>query len=276
MPPSHTSGEPLLAFGAFADAHYAPTVYGDRHCEDSLVKLRACIDAFNERELSLAVNLGDCIDTCESKEAELACLAEVAGAVAEFRGERRLVLGNHDLATFTKQEFLDNCGIDGAAPYYSFDHGGVRFCALDGNCHEDGSDFAAGDFNWADAWVSDEQVRWLEAELAAAADGPAVVLCHESLDHHEWQGELDPHVIGNHEQVRSVIERAGNVAAVIQGHYHPGRRTVVNGIPYITLAAMCVGPGLDNNAFAIVSLRYDGSVAVEGFGRQQGIEIRRA
>jgi len=273
MPPFHTRGEPLLAFGVFGDAHYAPTVYGDRHCEDSLDKLRACIDTFNERELSLAINLGDCIDTCESKEQELAYLAELGEAFASFRGERQLVLGNHDVVTLTKREFLDNCGVEGARPYYSFDHGGVHFAVLDGNCHEGGRDFAPGDCEWTDAWVSDEQVQWLESDLAAAAGRPAVVLCHESLDRHDWQGELDPHCVRNHDAVRQVIERAGNVAAVIQGHYHPGRRAEVNGIPYITLAAMCVGPGVESNAFAIVSLYDDGSIAAEGFGRQERAEI---
>ena len=42
-------------------------------------------------------------------------------------------------------------------------------------------------------------------------------------------------------QVRQVIENAGNVCAVIQGHYHPGRAVEVNGIPYIGLAAMVEG-----------------------------------
>ena len=271
-PPSETGARSLLTFGVFADAHYAPITYADRYCADSIEKLKVCIDAFNARDLSLAVNLGDSVDACGSVDEGLAYLAEFGETFARFRGERRLVLGNHDLETFTKQQFVENCGVDGAKAYGSFDHGGVHFAVLDGNCHEDGTDFAAGDYDWADSWVADEQVAWLADDLAGAAGWPVVVLCHECLDQPEGK-PADPHVVRNHDAVRSVIERAGNVAVVIQGHCHPGRHRVLNGIPYITLAAMCVGPGLGNNAFAIMSIG-EGAIEVEGFGRQESFRLR--
>ena len=264
---------PVLSFGVFGDAHYAQSVYGDRHCKDSLDKLRKCIRTFNERGLSLAVDLGDSINASEDKAADLACLAEYAETCAEFRGERHHVLGNHDVETFTKGEFLQSCGITGARPHYSFDHGGVHFVVLDGNCHEDGADFAAGDFDWDVAWVAQAQLAWLANDLRAAQERPVVVLCHESLDYHEWEGGLDPHCVRNQADVQAVIESAGNVRAVIMGHYHHGRHGVQNGVPYVTLAAMCVGPAPQNNAYAVASLHQDGSVVVEGFGRQESYRV---
>jgi len=266
---------PVISFGVFADAHYAEKVYADRHCEDSLARLRVCIDIFNARGLSMAVNLGDIIDTAEDKEAERGHLAEVSRAFALFRGERHTVLGNHDVETFTKEEFLYLCGDDNPLPYYSFDHDRVHFVVLDSNCHQDGTDFAAGDFEWADAWLSQAQLLWLAHDLQEAQGErkPVIVFCHGNLDHHVWQGGPDPHVVRNAPRVRSILEGAGNVQAVIQGHYHDGRRSVQGGISYITLAAMVVGSGVDSNAYAIVSLHENGLVAVEGFGRQETFSI---
>ncbi len=271
-PPSETGAGPLLTFGVFADAHYAPTTYADRYCAGSIDKLAACVETFNDRRLSLAVSLGDVVDGCGSVDEGLAYLAEFGETFARFRGERRVVLGNHDLETFTKQQFLENCGVEGAKAYGSFDHGGVHFAVLDGNCHQDGTDFAAGDYDWADSWVAEEQVEWLAEDLASAVGRPVVVLCHECLDQPEDEPP-DPHVVRNHQQVRVVIENAGNVAAVFQGHCHPGRHCAVSGIPYITLAAMCVGPGLESNAFAIVSIGED-AITIEGFGRQESFGTR--
>ena len=53
---------PRVTIGLFADAHYAHLVYGDRYCEDSLAKLRVCMDTFNIRQPDLVINLGDLID----------------------------------------------------------------------------------------------------------------------------------------------------------------------------------------------------------------------
>ena len=273
MPLSNDTGLPHCAFGVFADLHYAPTVYDDRFCRDSLGKLGACMEVFNRRSLSLAVNLGDSIDSGPTKDEELSCLKQCASAFALFRGQRRVLIGNHDVSALTNREFLDSWGADCVEPYYSFDHEGFHFVALDGNCRSDGSDFAAGNFDWSDAWVADDQLRWLGRDLAASASKPAVILCHECLDEYDGDSGPDPHVVGNHCALRLVLEGAGNVAAVISGHFHPGRSTVVNGIPYLRLSAMCEGPSPGNNAFAIVSLT-GGEVHVEGFGRQESRRFR--
>jgi 3',5'-cyclic AMP phosphodiesterase CpdA len=179
------------------------------------------------------------------------------------------VLGNHDVGRLTKEEFLELCGA-GRPSRYSFDVRGVHFVVLDGNCHADGSDFRAGGFSWDDAWVSAAQIEWLARDLEAADDRRAVVLCHENIDHRLWNGALDPHVVRDAARVRQVLETAGNVAAVVQAHYHPGLRTVQNGIPYICLRAMVVGPGPVNNAYAIIEVREDGRLAVTGGGQQRG------
>ena len=263
--------EPLTSFGVFADAHYAHRVYGSRYCRHSLTRLQGCVDTFNARSLPIAVNLGDLIDTEESKEAELASLAAMCQAYARFRGKRCSAVGNHDLGTLTKAEVLGvlrgfDCGPADLLAYGSLEVSGVHFVVLDSNCHQDGADFGRGAFQWDDAWISLEQIAWLEQDLEQAYGSRAIVLCHGNLC--APGEESDPHTVRNAAVVRSVLERAGNVCAVVQGHYHPGMYRVVDGIPYIGLAAMVEGAGLENNAYAVISLYGDGRLAVEGFGRQ--------
>ena len=264
---------PVIRFGVFADAHYAEKVYGDRHCEDSLDKLRDCVRTFNARELELAINLGDLIDTGDDREKEMGYLEAMRQVFSGFRGERHHVIGNHDVETLTKDEFLAHCGGESQDPFYSFDREGVHFVILDGNCHQDNSDFQAGNFSWDQAWISERQLVWLQKDLKAAGEIPVLVICHENLDEREWQGELDPHVVRNASRVRALIEGAGHVRGVLQAHYHEGMRTIINHIPYIGLRAMVVGPGLENNAYAIVALGEDGEITVEGYGEQESFTI---
>jgi 2-phosphoglycolate phosphatase len=266
-------GEPLLSVGLLTDTHYADRTYGNRYCHDSLAKLRACIDAFNGRRLELAIHLGDAVDGSADREAELAGLEEIGGAFAAFWGQSHIVLGNHDLGSLTKHEFLQHCGIPHAAPYYSFDHKGIHLVLLDSNCHEDGSDCGGGDFEWDKTWISSTQIEWLERDLAAAHSRPTIVCCHGNLDDRLWQGALDPHVVRNAAEVREVLERAGNVLAVISGHYHLGMHATVQGIPHVALVAMVEGAGLEHNAYGILSIYPEGNAILEGFGRQESLQI---
>jgi len=260
--------EPLVRFGAFADSHYAEMVYGDRHCEDSAGKLSACLEAYGGGDLDFLICLGDLIDKADDRDTELGYLTHMRSVLGGFSGDKHWVVGNHDVATLTKSEFLEHCG-SGRPAHYSFDVKGVHVVVLDGNCHEDGSDFSAGNFSWDEAWLAPAQLDWLRRDLAAAHDLPTIVFCHENLDHQLWNEALDPHVLRNAEQVREALEAAGNVRAVIQAHYHPGRFTTQNGIPYLSLRAMVVGAGLENNAHAVVSIHTDLRVAVQGFGKQE-------
>lgn len=265
--------DPLITLGLFTDPHYAQLVYGDRYCLDSLEKLRECIDTFNTRKLDLTVNLGDSIDKSDEKEIESGYLAEVREVYVGFRGARHYVLGNHDIATLTKEEFLQQCGTDYPTSYYSFDHRGVHCIILDSNYHADGTHFAAGNFDWDDAWISDIQLSWLRDDLEAAQGRHTIVFCHGNLDDRLWNETLDPHVVRNAGAVRAVLERTGTIKAVVQGHYHHGMHSVINGIPYIGLRAMVVGSGLDQNAYAILSLYENGTIVIEGFGQQKSLRI---
>jgi 3',5'-cyclic AMP phosphodiesterase CpdA len=270
-----TSASPPVAirFAVFADAHYAYEAAGSRHCPYSLPRLHAAIGAWNAAELSLTVNLGDLIGAGQNRQEEWDFLAAMAQALSGLHGDKTAVLGNHDLTSFSKHGFLEairqaGCNLEVSAPYGSLDHQSVHLVFLDGNCHADGTDFCCGDFDWAETWVSEAQIAWLAEDLRAAGDRPAIVFCHEDLDPRLEGGAPEPHVVRNAAAVRAVLEQAGNVRAVFQGHYHPGLCAIANGIPYMGITAMVEGSRPESNAYAIVTLYADGRLEIEGFGRQ--------
>ena len=73
--------------------------------------------------------------------------------------------------------------------------------------------------------------------------------------------------------VRKILESAGKVSAVIQGHYHQNDYREINGIHYCTLAAMIEGSGAEHNAYALMSVFKDGSLKLEGFRQQKSYQL---
>jgi hypothetical protein len=65
--------------------------------------------------------------------------------------------------------------------------------------------------------------------------------------------------------VRAVLDAARpKIAAVLEGHSHRNFLGTVNGIPYCVIRAMVEAAGPENNAFAVVELFADGSIAIRG------------
>jgi len=264
----------LTVFGVFGDMHYARDDEGALCCGASLEKIQRAMDGFREGGAGFVMSLGDAIAGGRGEEEDRNCLRTVRDLLLSSGFEIRCVIGNHDLKGCTKAEVVAEWGESLPAPYYSWDRDGVRFVVLDGNCCEDGSDFERGVFDWANAWVSSEQVAWLEQELAGAEGRPAIVFCHENLDDRRTDEGRDIHVVGNAPDVRAVLERSGNVKALIQGHFHAGLRTVINGIPYVGMTSLVSSPDEERPAGSVVSLHDDGALSVDGIGRQESWEWR--
>ncbi|MFC1597652.1 alkaline phosphatase, partial [Planctomycetota bacterium] len=253
-----------LAFGLVTDVHYADAPPGgSRHYRDSLAKLQQAVAAFNQRKLAFVAELGDFVDAGPSKAKEIEHLHAVDKVYQAFQGPRHYVLGNHCLHAFTKDEFLANCGAAVKKSYYSFDSAQFHFVVLDANFRRDGTPYAAGNFSWTDTWIHPPQQRWLADDLRQAAGKKTFVFLHQNLHH-----EDNPHGVKNAPQVRRVLETAGNVVAVFQGHMHTGGYAKLGGIHYCTLKAMVEGPTLENNAYAVVTLDASGAFTLQGHGRQ--------
>jgi 3',5'-cyclic AMP phosphodiesterase CpdA len=255
-----------VSVGMLADVHYADRErVNQRYYRESIAKVRECIRDFNSVEPDFIVQLGDFVDKGESVEEELGYLERIEREYAKFKGERHYVLGNHDVATFSKEQFISNCGA--RENYYSFDKGNFHFIVLDACYNEDESDYKAGNFDWTETYIPIAQQRWLEADLQETSK-KTVVFVHQRLD-----DEHGAHGVKNSPQVRKILERSGKLLAVFQGHDHSGAYSNINNIHYYTLPALVRGPGLGNNAYAVVQIWLDGSVKIKGFGKIKDREL---
>jgi alkaline phosphatase len=261
--------EPRLRVGLLTDVHSAdkPT-NGSRHYRESRRKAKEAIRRFNEAEADFAVELGDLIDQASSVEEELEYLKRIERIYAGFGGPRHYVLGNHCVATLTKQQFLGHTAAESG--YYAFEEGGFRFVVLDACFRSDGKPYGEYSFNWKDANIPAEELSWLEKELGRS-EAPTVVFVHQRLDLEDDQA----HTVNNASEVRTVLEASGNVLAVFQGHNHLNDHNRIGGIDYVTLAAVVEGSGEKHNAYSLMSLYEDRSIGLAGFRQQAAYDPLR-
>jgi len=258
--------EIVLSFGLVADLHYADKEpWRTRIYRDSAQKLRTCIETFRKLNLQFIVELGDIIDKADWK-TERKYLETINYIFKGFRGKRYYVLGNHDLSTFSKSDFI---GFSGAKKnYYSVDYGEYHFVILDANYNSDGSDYDAGDFDWTETYIHSPQQLWLKSDLEQARMKKIIVFVHQNL-----HDENDPHGVKNAPEIRRILEDMGNVVVVFQGHDHKGGYSEINGIHYVTLRAAVEGRAPENYAYAVVEVSRNGRIYVNGYGQQKSFEF---
>ncbi|NQT51497.1 metallophosphoesterase [bacterium] len=249
-----------LTIGLFTDSHYADRAPGgSRHYRDSAAKLTDFVATMNPLRPSFCIVLGDFVDKGNTLADERAYLKHIQAIYARLDGPRHYVIGNHDVTTFTKDQFVALTGIP--APHYAFDAGPCRCIVLDANYRKDFSPYCAGNFKWTEATVPPDEQRWLADQLARTTR-PALVFVHQQLD-----DERSAHGVKNGHDVRRILERSGKVKAVFQGHNHRGGHRIIEGIHYFTMRAMVEGPGAANNAYALARVSPEG-VAIRGYGKQ--------
>ncbi len=274
-PPDHKfDSRPSIRFGIVTDCHYADAdPVGTRFYRESSARLSECANRMNAEKVAFLMELGDLKDQGnpprESRTLEY--LQSIEAVFAEFAGPRYHVLGNHDMDSLSKRQFLahvKNTGIDAGRSYYSFSRFGayLHFVVLDANYTADGRDYDHGNFDWRDANIPTEEIEWLKQDLATGT-GPVVVFIHQRLD------GTGPVYVQNAAEVRQVLETCGRVVAVFQGHHHEGGYNCLAGIHYYTLPAVVEGHGPDNNSYAIVEVHPDRSLTVTGYGRARSIRL---
>ena len=271
---SEIEGATKLRFGLLTDSHYADTEARDiRYYRESLDKMAECVELMNLKEVDFLVELGDFKDEGEPavEENTLNYLEAIEKVFRRFKGDRYHVLGNHDIDSISKEQFLarvENTGIIENAKYYSFESKGMHFVVLDANYKADGSDYDHGNFDWKDTNVPHKELKWLKSDLTSASK-PVIVFVHQQLD-----GKGNRY-INNADQVRQILEDSRKVLAVFQGHNHAGHYSHINGIHYYTLKAMVDGTGKRNNSYAVVEVHDDNSILVTGYRRGVSKEMNK-
>jgi hypothetical protein len=90
----------------------------------------------------------------------------------------------------------------------------------------------------------------------------AVIFIHHRLDISKENSVYGP---GNSAVVRKILEDAGNVLMVFQGHEHAGALERINNISYYTLKGMVEGSGTENNSYVIAELNRDMIIKIAGY-----------
>lgn len=256
--------KPIARFGIVTDPHYADApARGSRHYRESIPKMTECVTLMTKMKVDFLVELGDFKDqgTPPTEATTLKYLDTIEAVFAGFGGPRYHVLGNHDMDSVSKAQFLaraTNTRIARGSSYYSFDSGGLHAVVLDANYRSDGADYDHGNFRWTDANIPQKEREWLARDLAATLR-PVVAFIHQQLD------GTDSHCVKRSAEVRRILESSNKVLAVLQGHNHAGGHRHIDGIHYYTLKAMVQGSGEKSSSYAIVELYGDRSIAVTGY-----------
>jgi len=262
-----------LQFGWVTDIHYAeaPEKWG-RFFTEGVSKLNEAVELFNKKKVDFVIETGDFKDqnepSVESK--TLTYLNRIEEQFSAFNGDRYHVLGNHDLDSLSKKQFLSvvtNSGIDKDKSYYFFDKSGFRFVVLDACYKANGEDYDHNNYHWTDTNITNAQLVWFKGVLKESPY-PVIVFVHQLLD---GEGDL---FVNDARAVTSVMEKSKKVKAVFQGHHHKGSIRVVNGILYYTLKAMVEGSGEQNNSYTIVTLTKNEEIIIDGYRRADDYSFR--
>lgn len=270
-----TNDKPVLRFGMISDVHYADREpAGDRFYRQSLGKMKEAIDRLNQEKVDFVIELGDFKDqdVTPDEARTLTYLAAIEKAFQKFNGPTYHVLGNHDMDSLSKQQFLarvENTDISKTASYYSFNKNGLHFIVLDGNFTKDGNSYDHGNFSWDEASIPKYELEWLKNDLKQN-QLPAIVFIHQMLD----ESKNVKQAVQNAPEVRQILEQSGKVMCVLQGHVHEERYNLINGIHYYSVNAMIDGDGPENSAYMVVDIYKDGSLKIDGFRRATDREIK--
>lgn len=261
-----------VRFGMVTDCHYANAdAAGTRFYRQSLDKLSECVALMNAEKVDFLIELGDFKDQDKPpvEQKTLSYLQEVERVFQRFHGPTYHVLGNHDMDSLSKDQFLaevKNNHITPRQSYYSFYLNALHFIVLDANFKADGTAYDHGHFDWTDANIPSEELAWLERNLAESSH-PCIVFTHQLLD---GSGSV---YINNAADVRRILEASGKVLAVFQGHHHAGDYNNIAGIHYYTLKALIEGSGAENNAYAITEILPDDEIVITGYRKAESRQL---
>lgn len=240
----------VAQFGIITDIHHTnKTDIASRKYSAALPKTRHFVKTMNRLRADFIVELGDMLDMLTDNKNPVQNLMEVESIIQSFNGPKYHVLGNHEFDNVSRADllsYLENTSVPQGKTYYSFNRNGIHCVVLDADYTNkephypfDLQDAQNPFWNWKDAWIPQEQLDWLKADLEHA-DLPSVVFTHQLLH----RDITEDHTIKNADAVCKILEDDGQVIAVFSGHDHRGEIAFRNGIHYLVLEGN-VGMSLD-------------------------------
>ena len=257
-------------FALATDSHYALKEDLENKCySDALLKMEEFVKEVSPLDCDFAIHLGDFKDEdpVPSEESTLGYLKKMEAEFSKFKGPRFHCLGNHDLDSITKQQFLghvENSGVDDTSGHFFFDRNAIRFLVLDANHNETGKDhFFKEGGDWEKPHIPAQQMKWLGDSLDDSPF-PCVVFIHHPL-YAYVKNDRSYHVV-NHMEVRSVLESSGKVVAVLNGHMHEEMFHELNGIHYLAMNSMLEGTFIQRNCFYVIEINPE-RILIDRFDR---------
>ena len=155
-----------LRIGLITDVHYADIDATEiRGYRDGLSKVREAAALFRERNVSLALELGDFTDRAADVEAKIAGVRAIAAALAESGAECRHVVGNQ-LPRYVEAKRSTSPPSEKKPRSTPSTAQAITSSSSDGCFRGDGRPYTRGDFDWTDAHIPADQLCWLAADLA--------------------------------------------------------------------------------------------------------------
>jgi len=162
---------------------------------------------------------------------------------------RMYALGNHDLRSLSRDQVVAALG---AGDFHStLDIGDWRLVAFDTNYNKE-DDTPRNAKQYVTGYVSAGELQWLREALDA--DRPVIVFSHHSPIPPPSASGSPIQNITNAAEVRSVLEEAGNVVAVVSGHNPMTYYEERNGIHYFIVDTLVNEKAL--GSFAAIELKY--------------------
>jgi len=261
-----------VLFAVFNDVHASdqcdnPTA--NRYCLEWNAKLDLVISKFNEmlyKGFDFSVSNGDftdedgCADACaETKDQVIATLQAQIAKINNLIAKHYYCLGNHELFKLTKDEFMNYVGMEDKYYYVDVDSN-FRIIILDAQ-YDPSTNADRGLEDYSVGHIPPTEMDWLENE-ALNTSRKCIVFSHQLLC--AGGGFYSHYYVDNAAEVRSILENAGNVIAVINGHVHKNYYEITNGIPYFITEAQVDDSGLDNATYATFWAFDNGAVGMLG------------
>jgi len=266
-------------FGVFNDVHASDQCNNpssNRYCSEWETKLDLVISKFNGmlcKGFDFSVSNGDftdeegCGNACaETKDQVIATLQAQVSKINNLIAKHHYCLGNHELFKLTKDEFMSYVGMEDK--YYYVDVGSsFRIIILDAQ-YDPATNEDRGAENYSVGHIPPSERDWLENE-ALNTSRRCIVFCHQLLC---AGGDFSSnYYVDNAEEIRSILENAGNVIAVINAHLHQNYYEVTNGIPYFVTEAHVDSSGLSKASYASFWAFDNGAIGMLG---DRGINSR--
>lgn len=242
----------VFRIGYISDVHYDASVSSPPHLLDrsqALNYIANFLQAMEQWKPDLIIHAGDKTGAsngnASTQEAWYQATLD-AVAASRFPVKDGISPGNHDPEYMSFAQLLSlhagETWMESGALYGYWEQGGLGFVSLDAQYDTNDDSHLSGE-HVGYGHINQDQLDWLEAKLATV-NVPVIVNVHQiaaEFDTDLFYLTKATYHVDNRAALRTILEAAGNVIAVIQGHMHFARAQVINGIPYFTCPAIVPG-----------------------------------